>query len=409
MASSPPQIGVSVDEARERILAGLPLLGREAVALDQCLGRVLAEPVISQIEHPPFDNSAMDGFAVRAQDVVPGKPLPVLGTIEAGAEPGASLEPGQAWRIMTGAPIPSGADSVVMVEDTRVADGQLLVTSEVRAGQHLRRRGEHLKPGQTTITPGRRLRPADVAMAAYLGRPSLDCVRQPRVAVLSSGDELVDPGQPLRGGQIYNSNAFALEAQLKQIGCLPLRLPTVRDEPARLREALSAVLGDVDAVITSAGVSMGERDYTLGVLRDLGVEVVFWKVAMRPGRPLGYGRREAGSGALQPFFALPGNPVSSMVTFELFCRPALEKMMGLDSQEPTRVQARLLEPIQKKAGMQLFYRCLLESDQQGWTARTTGSQESHLLLSLVQAQGLLELPAEAELLEAGTRVSVRLL
>jgi molybdopterin molybdotransferase len=400
-------IQVSVAEAQERILEGLAILPAETVRLSDCLGRVLAKPVISLIAHPPFDNSAMDGFAVCSQDVRAGETLHVVGTIEAGARPGARISPGQCQRIMTGAPVPEGADAVVMVEDTRVSNERLSIDGLVRPGQHVRRRGEHLQPGQVTIEAGTRIRASEIAMAAYLGLAELQCHRQPRVAILSSGDELVEPGQPLDEGQIYNSNIYALEAQLRQIGCLPVRLPTAKDDPEAIKALLRGVIDQVDAVVTSAGVSMGERDFTLRVLRELGVEVVFWKVAMRPGRPLGFGRR-----ALQPFFALPGNPVSSMVTFELFCRPALEKMQGLTATEPTRVRARLTETIRKKPGMQLFYRCVLSpdpsSDGSGWVARTTGPQDSHLLLSLVEASGLMEIPAEPEVLEAGSNVSVRL-
>ena len=396
--------GVTVDEARTLILADLVALPPETVPLAACLGRVLAEPITSSHAHPPFDNSAMDGYAVRCQDVTPGVVLKVAGTIEAGGRPGRALEAGEAYRIMTGAVMPPGADSVVMVEDTRVvSEERVEINARAERGQHLRRKGEHLSPGQVAIPAGRRIRPSEVAMLAYLGFSQPRCTRQPRVAILSTGDELVEPGTPLQDGQIYNSNAYALEAQVAALGCLPVRLPLVGDDPEKIRACLGRVLPEVDAVVTSAGVSMGDRDFTLQVLRELGVEVVFWKVAMRPGRPLGFGRR-----GQQPFFALPGNPVSSIVTFELFCRPALEKMLGLPEQEPVRIQARLSEIIHKKVGMQLFYRCRIQRDGDEWVTRPTGPQDSHLLVSLVEADGLMELPAERDEIPKGSLVQVRI-
>lgn len=389
---------LSVREALERILAPIEALGASPFSLSESVGLTLAEDVTSGEDQPPFDNSAMDGYALRSEDT-PGT-LEVVEAITAGRVPQKALGPGQASRINTGAMLPEGADAVVMVEHVSVAGQSVTVPDNIPPGENLRRAGEHLKQGETILERGRLVTPAALSMAAYLGYPQLRCHNRPRVAILSTGDELVEPGQPLNPGQIRNSNSYALEAQVRTAGGVPLRLPIAPDNPAIIERTLREALPQVDAVVTSAGVSMGEHDFVLEVLEKLGGRLDFWKIRMRPGKPLGFGSLEG-----KPFFGLPGNPVSSMVGFEIFVRPALLKMQGRRNLEPHRIQATLGEKVEKRKDFTFFYRCRLD----GTTAYLTGPQGSHMLRSLVLADGLMELPEPVEHLAAGQPVAVRLL
>lgn len=390
---------ISVDRALATILEKVEPLPARPFPLGQSLGLALAQEVVCQEAHPPFDNSAMDGFAVRSQDIaqVPCA-LEIVEEISAGAPPKLTVGPNQAARIMTGAVMPAGADCVVMVESTQSADSQVTILSTAVANENVRFRGEHLQPGQSVLKSGRRLNPSALSLAAYLGFATLECVPRVRVGIVSSGDELVEPGNLLGPGQIYNSNSYGLEAKALQLGCQVTCLPVIPDVLDTLKDVLRQQLETQDAVITSAGVAMGEKDFVLRALADLGVEITFWKVAMRPGRPLGFGVAPNG----KPVFALPGNPVSSLVTFELFCRPALLKMMGR-TEALVLKQARLSERLTKKAGLRLYLRAVVS----GNSICTTGSQGSHLLSSLVQANALLIFPEELQTLEIGEEVSYR--
>ena len=394
---------VTVDAAIDTILSKVEPLPARPCLLSESLGLVLAQDLIAREEHPPFDNSAMDGYAVQAADL-PGR-LRVVEEIAAGAWPTCTLQSGQAARIMTGAPMPDGSDAVVMVEHTRrVEPDQMESDSPLKVGENVRRRGEHLQIGQVAFEQGQAITPAALAMAAYLGYPRPLCHPRLRVAVVSTGDELVEPhGEDwsLAAGQIRNSNAFGLEAKLRCLGCDVTRTPAVPDDPVALRQVLAHQLECQDALITSAGVSMGEKDYVLRVLAELGAELVFWKVAMRPGRPLGFGTWKG-----KPIFALPGNPVSSMVTFDIFCRPALLKMMGHRSCRPQLESARCAVELTKKAGLRLYYRCRVERRQGELWAAPTGRQDSHLLVSLVQADALMILPEASETIAVGETIQL---
>lgn len=400
-----PQSSLGVDDAVGLILERVEPLPARPFSLDASLGRVLTEDLISREDHPPFDNSAMDGFAVVSSDLqTPPRLFPVLEDIAAGVWPQKAVTPGTVSRIMTGAPMPEGADSVVMVEDTSKVGDQIEIRKSARPGDNIRRKGEHLKTGQTGHMRGQVMTPAAVALAGYLGYAQPLCVPAPRVAVVSTGDELVEPGPngwPLGPGQIRNSNAYGLEAKLRNLGCGVTRLPAVPDDPAVIAEVLKKQLEENDALITSAGVSMGEKDYVLRVLAELGAELHFWKVAMRPGRPLGFGTWRG-----KPIFALPGNPVSSMVTFEIFCRPALLKMMGHTRLKPRLESVRSAQELVKKDELRLYYRCRLqEIDGETW-ATPTGRQDSHLLNSLVEADALLILPEGQSIIAKGDRLSI---
>lgn len=355
--------------------------------------------MVAREAHPPFANSAVDGYAIRAT----GQPgvFTVVEEIPAGAVPTRALKEGEAARIATGAMLPEGADASVMQEDA-TREGERVQLAAARTGENVRPKGEHLPEGAVVLTPGQLLGPAQLSMAAYLGYGTLLCHPRPDVVILTSGDELVEPGRPLGPGQIYNSNAYALEAAVREIGGHALRLPLVKDDPEALRVVLESV--DADLLITSAGVSVGDRDYVLRVLQELGAELTLWRIAMRPGKPLGFGHYKG-----HPFLALPGNPVSSLVTFEIFGKPLITRLRGLPDAEVDVVDAILDEPVKKKDELRFFHRCTLHRESDGWHARLTGNQGSHILNSLVLADGLLDLPAGTSTIDAGSSVKVRLL
>ncbi|GMU54587.1 MAG: molybdopterin molybdenumtransferase MoeA [Candidatus Xenobia bacterium] len=392
---------LSVSQALERILSQVVPLEPRSHPLSQSLGLVLAQEVVSREAHPPFDNSAVDGFAVRSAEVAAGTWLELVGSIPAGSVPDFELGPGQAAAIMTGAMLCPGADACAMVEDSERQGGSVRFTRSVRPGENVRRRGEHLQPGQVVLRPGHRLRPADLGLAASLGYPELLGFPRARVAIVSTGSELVPPGQPLGPGQIRDSNSYALEAQVRACGGEPVRLGPVADDRDALERTLRQALGQADVLVTSAGVSVGEHDHVRDLIAQLGGELSFWRIKMRPGKPLAFGL--AGS---TPMFGLPGNPVSSMVTFELFVRPALELMMGRSPQEGRKQTARLAHEVTKKPGLTTFLRCRLESTGAAFLATATGDQGSHILRSMVEADALAVLPEELERLEAGHEVEV---
>ena len=396
----------TVASAQARILAGLTPVRTERVGLDEALGRVLAVPVVSRRTLPPFDNSAMDGYAVRAVDTrgaLADAPvvLPVSGESRAGSMPTRSLRSGQAMRIMTGAPLPRGADAVVRYEDTDSGRDRVGLRVVVTSGTNVRRAGEDMRPGDQVLLPGRRLRPADLAAAAALGHPHLEVHRRPRVAVLSTGDELVDPDREPGPGQIVDSNAVAVAAAVRQAGGDPVRLGIARDTVADLRRRLEEA-ARTDLIITTAGVSMGDHDHVRDVVAELG-RLDLWRVAMRPGKPLA-----VGSVAGVPFLGLPGNPVSSQVTFELFARPAILSLQGAAEPHRRRTQARALEPMDKAEGLETFHRGTLESPAPGELpgVRLTGPQGSGIMRSMVLADCLIALPAAAGPIAAGAVVEV---
>jgi len=399
---------LAVDEAQRRILARIRALPHERVALPAAHGRVLAAPVTARADLPPWDNSAMDGYAVRAADVAAGVALRVALDLPAGTRPGQPLPEGAVARIMTGAPLPAGADAIVPVERTEGPSGEAAfaaVGEEVRfaeavaRGQHVRRAGEDVRAGQVAVPAGVPCGPPQIAMAASAGATELEVVRRPEVAIVSTGDELVDVGQPARPGAIVNGNAVGLAALVVEAGGVPRRLPVVPDEPHATRAAILEAL-TADAVVTIGGVSVGERDLVRQALADAGVELAFWRVAIRPGGPMAFGASADG----RPVFALPGNPVSAQVTFELFARPALRRMAGHARCFRRPVPARLAEPIPAHPEKALYLRARLVAEGDGWRATLTGPQGSAVLSSLVAADALVLVPAGAGTLESGDRV-----
>ncbi len=399
--------GLSVEEARRFVLDAAEPLGAETVPAAEALGRVLAEPVRSGRTLPPEDNSAMDGYAVRAADVAaPPAELPVVYEVPAGGHAPRPLAPGEAARIFTGAPVPPGSDAVVRQEDTERTGDRVRIDVGVPAGENVRRAGEDVAAGDEVFVAGERLRPAHLGMIASLGRTQLAVHRRPRVALLSGGDELVEPDGDVTGGKIVSSNSYTLAAQCREIGAEPRYLGIARDEPADIERRLRAGLA-CDALVSSAGVSVGDRDHVRSVLEALGCKLEFWGVRVKPGYPFVFGRFADGRGPL--VFGLPGNPVSAMVTFELLVRPVLLRLAGWSALDRPVLDVVLGETLTKKAGRAHYVRVRLERREGRVVARTTGNQSSGVLRSMARAHGLLVFPETATRLAEGDCARVLLL
>jgi molybdopterin molybdotransferase len=411
---------ITIDEARRRVLDSVTRLGDETVALGDAHGRVLAEDVTSAIPVPPFDSSAMDGFAVVAG---PGGELEVIGEARAGHPFSGELASGSAVRISTGAVVPQGADAVVPVERTTTVkevgpgDGVLVdpvyrgklghdrvSVPDTRPGDNIRRAGEDIPLNAVVLQTGTHLGPAELGVAASVGRAELRCAKQPRVAVLVTGDELTEPGAALGPGAIYSSNGFALGAQVERFGAVLTARTRVPDDPAETRAVLADALESVDVVIVSGGVSVGPHDHVKPALAELGVEERFWGVRLRPGKPTWFGTRD---GVLA--FGLPGNPVSAMVTFQLFVRPGLAALQGRRS-DARRAVARLNTTIARNPQREQAIRVRLLQGENGLSAEPTkGAQGSHVLTSMLGADGLALIAAGDGEAAAGERVEVELL
>lgn len=413
--SSPPDAGCAapegpgilrVAEARERILEDIrPLDDTEQLPIRSALDRVLAEAVVSPVDVPAHTNSAMDGFAVRHADLPDRgtRALEVVGTAWAGRPCARPVGAGQAVRIMTGAVLPAGADTVVMQEQAQDRGAEVRVGPEHRAGQNVRRAGEDLARGATVLSPGDLLGPAELGLLASLGLGEVRVRRQARVAFFSTGDELRSVGQPLGEGQIYDSNRYTLYGMLRRMGVDLIDMGVVPDEPDALRAALSMGGRTADLLITSGGVSVGAADHVKAVLSEVG-EIGFWKIAMKPGRPLAYGR--VGHAR---FFGLPGNPVAVMVTFHQFVQPALRRLMGMSGPlgAPTfRVPCR--SRLRRRPGRTEFQRGVLSRTADGTlVVDSTGAQGSGILRSMSEADCLIVLPEDSGTVEPGTLVEVQ--
>jgi len=402
----PVRTGITATEALQIILDQARPLGAETVALPDAEGRVLCETVTSSRQLPPWDNSAMDGYALRVADArAAGAVLPVLFEVPAGDPGTRALPAGGAARIFTGAPLPPGADSVVRQEDTERRDDQVEIRIVPKPGDHVRRAGEDVEVGDRVLAPGARLTPAHVGMLTSLGRGFVSVHQRPRVAILSGGDELVEPDGDVGGGRIVSSNSWSIAAICREVGALPVYLGIAPDRPEEIERRLRAGLA-CDAIVTSAGVSVGDRDYARGVFEKLGCRLLFWGVDIKPGYPLAFGAFE-GRGPL--VFGLPGNPVSALVTFEEFVRPALLQMAGHARLFRPQIQATLGESLRKSPGRMHFVRVRLAREGGRVVARSTGNQSSGVLRSLCEAQGLLIFPADARELAAGDTATVQVL
>ena len=390
---------ISIDEARVRVLAAAEPLDAEPVELADALGRVLAEDVAAGEDLPPFDASAMDGFAVPAGDAAT---LTVEGESRAGAPAAAALAPGTACRISTGAVVPEGTFAVVPVERTEQTDGAVTVPA-TDEGANVRRAGEDVRSGELVLRAGVEIGPAELAVLASLGVAHVACAARPRVAVLATGDELVDPGTPLAPGQIRNSNAYAVAAQAARSGAAVVERGSVADDAAATRTALARALDAADVVCVSGGVSVGPHDHVKPALAELGVEERFWGVRLQPGKPTWFGSR-----GRTLVFGLPGNPVSAMVTFHLFARPALRALQGADP-NPRRATARLTEAVPRNPRRDQMVRVRLDETADGRAAAPTKAQGSHVLTSMLGAGALAFVPPGEGELPAGSRVDVELI
>lgn len=396
---------LSVDAARARIIDTLqPIHGHEQVALRSALGRILAVDVYSPIDVPQGTNSAMDGYALAGSDLPSEgtRTLEIAGTAWAGRPYEQTLRPGQCVRIFTGAVLPAGADTVIMQERTERRDDTLIIDGSTRAGDNVRAAGEDIQRDGLVLPAGTRLQPAELGLLASLGLGEIKVQRRLRVAFFSTGDELRSIGESLEPGMIYDSNRYTLHGMLTRLGCEIIDMGVVRDTPEDTHAAFTAATECADVLLTSGGVSVGEADYVKTTLETMG-EVGFWKVAMKPGRPLAFGHIKNTT-----FFGLPGNPVSVMVTFYQFVQPALRHMMGETVTQPITVQAICQSRLRKKPGRFEFQRGVLSQDSQGrLIVHKTGAQGSGVLTSMSHANCFILLPVEASTVEPGTTVDVQ--
>lgn len=410
---------VSVEEALQKILSCIEVLEPETKPILDCLGQVLAEDIRSTIDIPPLDNSAMDGYAVKAEDThdaseASPKILSVTGKIAAGSMPRGEVKRGSAIRIMTGAPLPQGADAVVPFEDTdevaRKAShrdlSQIGILCEVREGTNIRRKGEDIANGSLVLKKGTVLRPSETGVLASLGHPAVAVIRRPVVSILATGDELTDIDQPLPAGKIYNSNTYTIAAEVRRYGGIAKILGIGRDSVRSLEQKIDEGL-DSDMLITSGGVSKGDYDVVKDVLAKCG-EITLQTVCMKPGKPLAFGMIGKGSRKIS-HLGLPGNPVSSMVTFEQFARPAILKMMGKSNLAKPSIRAIMEDDIVDTDVRRLFARVTVAKRNGKYYARVTGPQGSGILTSMVKANGLAVIPENTKRVKKGDIVEVQML
>lgn len=431
---------LKISEAQRVIFESVKVLDTEQVPLEQSLGRVLAQDILANRDLPPYDVSAMDGFAVRSCDLaVSPATLEIIEDIKAGDMPSMTVAAFQCARIMTGAPMPQGADAVIRVEDTQQMSAdtvQILTTA--KSGHDVRPKGENMRDGDVVLTKGTEITPGVTGVLATVKAATMQVYRRPRVAILSTGNELEAMNDPVDPNKIPDSNTYALMAQVQALGITPVMLGIARDDPAELEQYLRLGL-NYDVLLVSGGTSVGVHDYVRPTIEKLGVSMKFWRVAMKPGHPLAFGvmhrtakasevdavraegwlhsSREhtglplAGEGAASDafVFGLPGNPVSSMVCFEEFVAPALRRMMGNPRAYRRTVTARLAHPVKMRPGRTEFIRVQLSCDDAGYLASSTGTQSSGVLLSMARADGLLVMPSECTGLAAGEQVTVQLL
>ncbi|MDO8603662.1 MAG: molybdopterin molybdotransferase MoeA [Candidatus Omnitrophota bacterium] len=410
---------IKVDDALKIILGAVKHIESENTPLIKSLGRVLSKDIYAGSDIPGFDNSAMDGYAVYFSDTIGAskvkpKTLEVICDIKAGDSPKVSLKENQAARIMTGAIIPKGADSVIMVEDTergsrlkaqgsREKQEYVKIFKEVKRGDNIRKKGEDIKKGELVIPCGKELNSAHIGILASLGASGINVYKRPRVAILATGDEVIEIDKELTPGKLRNSNTYTLYSQVLKCGAIPKNLGIAKDKPEQLEKKIKEGL-DCDIIITSGGVSVGDYDLVKYILAKMGTDIKFWQVAMRPGKPLVFGVIKG-----KPVLGLPGNPVSSMISFEVFVRPAILRMMGQIHEERRDIDAVLEEDIVKKKGLRCYLRAHTYWKDGVYLTRTTGPQGSAILKSMADANSIIIVPEEEEKIEKGVRVTVRFL
>jgi molybdopterin molybdotransferase len=414
---------ISVQEALEKVLSYVEVLEPEQKPILDCLGQVLAEDVYSTIDIPPLDNSAMDGYALRAEDTSGAsksspKCLSVVGELAAGSLPAKKVKPGTAIRIMTGAPLPEGADAVVRFEDTDEVNrkssrgdlSQVGILCQAKKGLNVRCKGEDIAQGELVLKKGKLLRPSEIGVLASLGRSTALVIRRPVVAILATGDELTPIDQPLAPGKIYDSNTYIIAAEVSRYGGIPKILGIGRDSVQSLTEKIDEGLS-ADMLITSGGVSRGDYDMVKDVLAERG-EIGFWTVCMKPGKPLAFGtmkKMEGGREKKVPHLGLPGNPVSSMITFEQFARPAILKMMGKEILAKPAIRAIIEDDVANNDGRRIFARVIVTKRGDQYYASLTGHQGSGILTSMAKANGLAIVSENSKGVKAGDIVEVQML
>jgi molybdopterin molybdotransferase len=396
---------LEIDEARRLILDAAGRLPSEQVELGEALGRVLAEDVSADAPVPAFDSSAMDGFAIRAQDVAhatAGSPsvLRIVGEARAGSRARATVGDGQAISISTGAMVPKGADAVVRVEDTCRRGECVEVLAPCARDQDIRHAGEDMQAGQTVLQAGRWVGPAELGVLGSLGYETVPCAREPRLSVLVSGDELIAPGEPMRPGTVRDSNSVTIGALARLAGAQVISSTTMPDEPDATTRAIAAAVHGADVAVICGGVSVGAHDHVRPSLESLGARQVFWGIALKPGHPAWFG--SLGSTLI---FALPGNPVSAMVTFVLLVAPALRALLGVPSQD-ANYTAIMDSDYEKPVGRAHAVRCRLRAHEDGWHATPTGAQGSHILTSMLDADALAMIPGDTTKVSVGERVQI---
>ena len=400
---------ISVEEASKTILMNFRKLGREKVAIIDALARVAGEDVYAAYDIPGAANSAMDGYAVRYRDTAGASfqnpvSLKIVEHIPAGHVPLKKIRKGEASRIMTGGLIPAGADTVIRQEDTKNAGDGVLILTEIVAGKDIRFAGEDVKKGELVIPQGFFIKPAVIGMLAALGRTQIKVYRRPRVAIIATGDELVAITRKPPAGKIINSNSYALAAQVLSCGGIPLMRGIARDRKKDLQKVFKSATANADLIISSGGVSVGDFDFVKTVMKEAGNSLHFWRVAMKPGKPLAFGEIEG-----VPVLGLPGNPVSTMVSFEQFVRPCLLKMQGHENLFRPLIKAVLMEELRKKAGVRHFIRAIVKEEKNKYFVSSTGGQGSGILTSMVLANGLIVLAENATKVKKGSLVDVQLL
>lgn len=416
---------ISVEQALDKVLSNINILEEEERQILECLGQVLNEDIFSEIDVPPQDNSALDGYAGRTSDITGAskqnpRVLRVIDLVAAGSQPEKVVEPGTAVRIMTGAPIPGGADFVIGFEDTDESERtvssvgfppEIGIMEEESAGANIRKAGESIHKGDMVLAKGTIIRPSEIGVLASMGRAKIKVIRRPLVAILATGDELVSLGEPLSEGKIYNSNTYSVAAQVMREGAIPKILGIALDNEVSVVNRINHGL-DADLLITIGGVSMGDYDVVKDVLARQG-EIVFWKVRTKPGKPLAFGnikRMSKGTTAKDmPHMGLAGNAVSCMVNYELFVRPAILKMMGKHNLGKPTVEAIIEDDINNRDGRRVFARVIVEKQDKQYHARLTGPQGSGILTSMALANGLAIVPEDKPRVEKGEKLQVMML
>ncbi len=399
---------LTYEEALQEILAYVPLMPTKRLTLDTLPGFVISEPVVANFDMPLFDNSAVDGFGVFSSDdqlASESEPckLTLQATIQAGDHASHALKPNSALKILTGAPVPDNVDAVVMKEFTEESNSSVFIKCSASPGMNIRRKGEEFQAGQTILEPGVLANASVIGLLATLGYSSFSAYKKPSVAVISTGNELVQPGQSLKPGQIYDSNSFALSAALSSLGLLGIDKLHAEDNPNDTRKTLRKAL-NADVVISCGGVSVGDYDFVKDIAEEIGIKTVFWRIAIKPGKPVYFGILDTNN-VRKLVFGLPGNPVSALVTFHQLVKPALMKMMGL-SYQPLRLTAKLTAPLKKQAGRMEFVRGKLTTDGGQLLVSPAKGQDSHMMGGIAKADCLIYFPLESQLLNAGDPVTV---